>query len=580
MLPPAVGEKSWLALLMHFPAHFIAAPLVILAMWWLGGKLAVPSIVSTRIASGAVSNFPPWADTANGGTTPFRVEACLRAWTELRNTGPGLEQRWQGLQLFRHWARVDADRALLQLRTESGEIPSVTIWPEGEALRQFLMILATLDPDKAWRLALESHDPAMLDAVATELASRRPTEVLASTADSDVKLLALASAAVPMGYIYDATEEVQRVQMHRLLTQRLTSQLIDTADKIIGGSEEQENVLRWRKILAGRLMERPPGEVITCLLGGEVNYLRGELAQRLVASLSDAELKLVLSRKWQDGKSIAALAFNEWPQTDLSRQLKTGSLLTILKLFLPSVGTAHSENDGMLRQAATELLRRDPASLLAVLRSLPPRPPQGNEMPDPFSGKILFYGSPDGPELSTGNAATAKELLSNSPVRFRPALINSLLPLLTEFDPGFAADQIAYLRSNKLDPGDTSYDTHFLFSFWLDADPIAAGQWLHRNPEQLARLGMRDVFQRWVSINPEACSKWMNTLPPGELKEAAIMGVITEMKHRDPAGAIAWAGQSGDSENGRVAQMNILSDWARVAPEAAAAAKAKLTTEP
>lgn len=221
---------------MHFPALFFAAPLVVIAMWWLGGKLAVPPIVSTRIAAGAVSNLPPLADKANGGTTPFGVEARLRAWTELRIDGPGLEQRWQGLQLLRRWARVDADRALLQLRVESEETPPVTIWPDGEALRQFLMILATLDPDKAWRIALESHDPAMLNAVATELATRLPAVVLASTADPDVKLLALASTAVPVGVIDDTSDEVQQVQMHRLLTQPLTSQLVAEAEKMIGGS--------------------------------------------------------------------------------------------------------------------------------------------------------------------------------------------------------------------------------------------------------------------------------------------------------------------------------------------------------
>lgn len=494
---------------------------------------------------------------------------------------PTPANRWQALRLFRRWAETDAEGALRVLSgpEKSGESIASTLWPDLEARRQFWMILAHVTPDQAWRLAGKSNDPAAVNAVATALAANFPEKVLDSAADESVKLLAKAARPEVETRLRDeASDETRALQMHRLLSLPLTPALVSEAYELIGGSEELDHVLAWRSEFAGRLLERDRQEVLRALQTEGSSHTKTDLAIAFTATLPPGGLDEVLSGKTDRPSGIDAPVFAPEFFPGILKRWDTDFLTSAVSRFLPlTLENPDEAGEGQRIQNGIigELLARDPATLLPVMRELPR---------EVDFGKIgqLAGGSP---LLTKENALSARRLVETAPESARLFLMDRLTPLISEFDPDFVAEQI--LRSGPMAPSgstaapdaDAPGGAEWKESFaaaWMQKDPFPATQWVLMNPEVLTAPIFEYAIHRWALTDPEACSGWLTTLPAGAQKDAAVAGLVAALQQRDPGAALAWTMEIRDSENRLEKQRQILSDWESYAPEAAAEARAQL----
>jgi hypothetical protein len=76
----------------------------------------------------------------------------------------------------------------------------------------------------------------------------------------------------------------------------------------------------------------------------------------------------------------------------------------------------------------------------------------------------------------------------------------------------------------------------------------------------------------WLFSDPNSASQWINTLPQGSAKDAAIHQIITIEGKNDPGAAYNWAVTMSDPAVRNDQAVRLATQWASQNPSAAAAA--------
>ena len=85
---------------------------------------------------------------------------------------------------------------------------------------------------------------------------------------------------------------------------------------------------------------------------------------------------------------------------------------------------------------------------------------------------------------------------------------------------------------------------------------------------------MSEAVQEWVGRAPEQASEWVNTLPPGPNRDAAVGGMVDLLVTRewDPSRALTWAESISDEQQRLTSLRTTLGIWSLRDPDDAAAA--------
>jgi hypothetical protein len=77
------------------------------------------------------------------------------------------------------------------------------------------------------------------------------------------------------------------------------------------------------------------------------------------------------------------------------------------------------------------------------------------------------------------------------------------------------------------------------------------------------------VASVWVFQDPQAASAWMNTLPPGQQRDMAVVQLIASQVAKDPAATLQWANTIA-TDTARADQVQqVVMTWAKTDPAAA-----------
>jgi hypothetical protein len=80
------------------------------------------------------------------------------------------------------------------------------------------------------------------------------------------------------------------------------------------------------------------------------------------------------------------------------------------------------------------------------------------------------------------------------------------------------------------------------------------------------------IAGKWAQQDPAAAASWLNTLPQGGTRDAAITGLVTVASATDPASAYTWAASTSDPKSQFNLVKTVLQQWAGT--DAAAAGSA------
>lgn len=559
-------------------------------------SLCAGAIYVSRLASGRTATPVEKQTTISRDSIPDTGQRAnipppekVMTWEEISRLSPTLENRWQALDFFKQQAQSDPlsfATILLSL-----QVDQCSLWPGREPIRHFFLTWAAIDSDKAWAFARESKDAEAINAVAGVLATTNPREVLADEfASADVRLLAQTS--LPISELQSVSDPKTRLQLlaHALLSGPLNEETMAAAERV-ADPESSYEAGRWRKQIAQRLVEGSRGQA-RALLESEsaiktltdpfespaansslLNSIRDAYVNSIPPGAIDEALSLPESMRKPVVDPFSSELAHDF--TGLARAWDDASLAKATD-ELSSGLRASKVTTSLWNACFNELLQRNPAALLPMINQLPPdfRVSSGAQ----FSGADM--------PLNKETAASARTLIENAPVGLKNQLLQAMLPVLTEFEFAFTAQQLA--AGNSFKPSATAavssgkdvplpkVDTSAFMLRWLENDATAATSYLQKNPEIVTSQEIQSTAKNWVKSDPESASQWLTTLPAGERKDAAINGMLDVLKWHDPASSLAWAGQISQPEARHAAQASILRTWGQWAPTAAAQAAAAL----
>jgi len=76
----------------------------------------------------------------------------------------------------------------------------------------------------------------------------------------------------------------------------------------------------------------------------------------------------------------------------------------------------------------------------------------------------------------------------------------------------------------------------------------------------------------WLKVDPEAASKWVETLPVGGTRDSAIRALVPIATQSDPPTAFRWADTLADPSYRGTLMNGVVTAWAKLDPDAALAA--------
>ncbi len=108
---------------------------------------------------------------------------------------------------------------------------------------------------------------------------------------------------------------------------------------------------------------------------------------------------------------------------------------------------------------------------------------------------------------------------------------------------------------------------------WSAQDPAQAATLLGTLPAGLALDdATAEVAANWVQQNPAAASQWVNTLPLGSARDGAVVSIISAEGQNNLATSFAWAASINDVTTQQNQLNNVVNQWAKKDPAAAASA--------
>lgn len=284
------------------------------------------------------------------------------------------------------------------------------------------------------------------------------------------------------------------------------------------------------------------------------------------------------SGRGTDGSGLIGTIFSEWANRDLE-----GAAAALRKLDTGLAAQA-------LEVVASALAQKDAEAAWRLVRDFNPEPgrPPGADprqmviaqwaQTDPQAALQAAHSIPEAGARSKAIAEAIQVWAGNSPeaafgyaitLADSQARANALLTfILNKFIP---PAKLLPAVLERFPPGD-QYDfaVSSLFDGWADEDPRAAAAALSALPpgRALANSAAR-VAAVWMASARDRSEvfRWIETLPPGQARSAAIANAFGVWAEEDPAAAArGLAALSGDR---REAQAVIASSWARRDPRSA-----------
>ncbi|MFD0892633.1 hypothetical protein KBB96_14510 [Luteolibacter ambystomatis] len=112
-----------------------------------------------------------------------------------------------------------------------------------------------------------------------------------------------------------------------------------------------------------------------------------------------------------------------------------------------------------------------------------------------------------------------------------------------------------------------------LMAIWSQTDPNAALAWANHFKDPAMRATCTaDAIQGWARQDSNGAALWLDTQPPGQVRDAATLPLVRQLKESEPDVAWEWAGAISNETLRSQARREAFAAWATTDPDAAAAA--------
>ena len=122
-----------------------------------------------------------------------------------------------------------------------------------------------------------------------------------------------------------------------------------------------------------------------------------------------------------------------------------------------------------------------------------------------------------------------------------------------DLDAGGIVKRFADGRADWVDPAQLYERTTELgderdfFARWVDHDPRAAVAAAMSSADDVSPGRVAAAMGRWVDWEPSAASEFISKeMPPGRLRDSAVVELVDALRKQDPAAAVAWAQTVGE----------------------------------
>ncbi len=103
------------------------------------------------------------------------------------------------------------------------------------------------------------------------------------------------------------------------------------------------------------------------------------------------------------------------------------------------------------------------------------------------------------------------------------------------------------------------------FEAWANRSPFTAAD----AAKELSPASLESVMGVWATTDLKGAQDWLHAQPSGEARDHAILGLLSELKAVDPAGAASLAQSLENEEMRRVQTQSMLGHWRDSDPDAA-----------
>jgi hypothetical protein len=102
---------------------------------------------------------------------------------------------------------------------------------------------------------------------------------------------------------------------------------------------------------------------------------------------------------------------------------------------------------------------------------------------------------------------------------------------------------------------------------WIAKDPKAAIEWINNYPDGDEKVGLiRSLVSHIDDTNPVEATALAGVMPPGTMREEAIVSAARSWLETDPAAAATWALRQEDEDVRRISLRSVAAEWMRHDP--------------
>jgi hypothetical protein len=102
---------------------------------------------------------------------------------------------------------------------------------------------------------------------------------------------------------------------------------------------------------------------------------------------------------------------------------------------------------------------------------------------------------------------------------------------------------------------------------WIAKDPKAAIEWINNYPDGDAKVGLiRSLVSHIDDTNPAEATTLASVIPPGNMREQAMVSAARSWLDSNPTAAAAWALQQEDEDVRRISLRSVAAEWMRHDP--------------
>lgn len=470
----------------------------------------------------------------------FEYERALRRWIELDPEGALAEAETRSspaftADLFKAWVELDPKAALAALRRSNRTLTS-------QVAREFFVTLMARDPALA---AAELKEAPWKGGKTELLGWNFHAEVARAWMRSDPQA-AIASLG-PAGSL-ENPDEGQRTILAEWAKTDFAAAWKHVVDESKG--EHRLNEAHADQILAAGLLagskealavlESLPLSIKSDFGRDFTINPRGDTARTMVEGDTAAAIKWAESRPEDDplGREVLMHA---------ARKLASSDPMKALELMKDSANAGETwEQDGVFRESFASLAAADPAKAVEMIGGL-----EAGRRKDAMSGYLtrMFAVDVEGsieqcrawladPEMKAAFPEAFAEAFSwghGAGIR-DPGPVLEALPELND-----AVDSYVIATWAKCDPEASAawmadrlaegkklkgMDDKGVLSELAISEPEFTAKWVSQLPEpKFQATAARALTANWGAFNPQAAAEWIESLPAGEVRDAAVAGM-------------------------------------------------------